>query len=58
MEARHRSKPWELLLFHSESRDLRMLELVHDDGDDVDELPPPEDWGTPTVYGSYRGTDG
>ena len=35
-----------------------MLELVHDDGDDVDELPPPEDWGTPTVYGSYRGTDG
>lgn len=50
IEARHRTLPYELLLFPSEAGDIRTVEIVHYHLV-VDELPPPDEWEAPTMTG-------
>ncbi len=49
IEAWHRSEPYQLFLFASVDGDIRTLELVHYNDDEVDELPPPEEWKAPSM---------
>jgi hypothetical protein len=48
IEARHRTKPYELLLFPSVDDGVRTLELVHYTDDQLREFPPPDEWHAPT----------
>jgi hypothetical protein len=49
IQARHRSKAYDLLLFVTKAGDLRSLEIVHYDDDQLDEIPPALEFKPPTT---------